>query len=126
MPQRRADLESPAIKPYLSAFGIPTDIYPVGSYAPDHAHLNTSQRPHAWQTNQTMGISGMPVPGYQGHLPLTKGNATENFGTSFFRPNQPASRRAQAAHAHAFARERGALSGADLTLSPTEREHLSC
>ena len=129
MPHRRADLESPYVKPYLKAFGIPTDMYKVDAHAPDNVALTSiSALPAAWQSNNTMGNSGMPEPGYRGHLPQTKGNAVENFGTSFFRQSKPATRRAQVAHAHAFARERATLSGVQLTqeLTPIEREYLSC
>lgn len=122
LPQRRADLESPYIKPMLEAAGIPTDTYDASpSRTYDRASLTSiSVRPKAWRDNLRLATTGMPVPGYAGHLPLTKGNATENFGTSFFRMNKPFSRHAEAAHARAQAYRYVH------PVSPVEREQLSC
>ena len=125
VPQRRADQESPWIKPFLEASGLPTDTYKAEpTRTADRASLKSiSVRPKAWQSNNSLGTSGMPVPGYSGHLPQTKGNAIDNFGTSFFRRHQPFSRQAEAAHARAQAYR---YAGSKGPVSPVEREYLSC
>ena len=105
-PHRRADREAPHLKPYLEAMGILAEDPPLPSHTPDHKKLNLSGRPAAWRENKSW-ISGMPVPGYGGHMPRTSGNATESFGTSYFRPDQPVGRRAQAALAQQSAQAKG-------------------
>ena len=105
VPHRRADRESPFLKPYLEANGEDLDKYPPQKpHAPDYRSLNRSAMPKR-----------MPVPGYTGHVARTK-DSTESFGTSHWRPSVPASRAAAAAAAKESAVKRGMMS----------REHNLC
>jgi len=99
VPHRRADRESPFLKPYLEANGEDLDKYPPQKpHAPDYRSLNRSAMPKR-----------MPVPGYTGHVARTK-DSTESFGTSHWRSSVPASRAAAAAAAKESAVKKGMMS----------------
>ena len=104
VPQRRADRNSAYLAPYLEAEGISTEAYPPQKPQTIDRFAHVDQSVYKKR-------SDLP-PGYAGHVPRVKGNATESFGTSHWRTNKPVTRAHAAAIAKQQAMDLAARSGA--------------